>query len=649
MSDLFEHLRNEVLLCDGAMGSRLQQADLDVEIDYRGQENCSEILNLSRPDIVREIQLGFIAADADIILTNTFGGSPITLDEFDLGGQAHEINQRAAELAREALDAFHRDGITRYVLGDIGPGTKLPSLGQISYDELEAALAVQSAGLLAGGVDGIMIETVQDILQLKAAVNGARIAMAKAGREVPLITQVTVETTGTLLVGTDIAGAATTINALGVEAMGLNCATGPREMAEHVRWLSEQWPGIITVQPNAGLPELVDGNPSYPLAPEELADWSRRFVIEDGVNLVGGCCGTVTEHIKALGDMLESVGQEQSRARRPKPKARWSEWVPGIASLYGQVPYRQENAYLSIGERCNANGSKKFRLLQEAEDWDGCIAIGREQTKEGSHALDICTAFVGRDELSDMSDVVSRMRGSVHAPLVIDSTEYPVLEGALKLYAGKALINSINFEDGEEPAAKRLQLARKFGCGVIALTIDEEGMAKTTEDKVKLVHRLHDYAVNEHGMAPEAFLEFVHDIDFSPLQPTTGLEAALSALPGRKLIFTNADMPYSRKVLASLGVAHHFEHIYDIAAANYVPKPFPAAYETLTEVYEIEPAGAIFFEDIARNLVPAAALGMTTVWVRGDDNWVLPGNEDAEPDYETDDLVAWLDEALNGP
>ncbi|MDP6020964.1 MAG: methionine synthase [Alphaproteobacteria bacterium] len=510
MSDLFEHLRNEVLLCDGAMGSRLQQADLDVEIDYRGQENCSEILNLSRPDIVREIQLGFIAADADIILTNTFGGSPITLDEFDLGGQAHEINQRAAELAREALDAFHRDGITRYVLGDIGPGTKLPSLGQISYDELEAALAVQSAGLLAGGVDGIMIETVQDILQLKAAVNGARIAMAKAGREVPLITQVTVETTGTLLVGTDIAGAATTINALGVEAMGLNCATGPREMAEHVRWLSEQWPGIITVQPNAGLPELVDGNPSYPLAPEELADWSRRFVIEDGVNLVGGCCGTVTEHIKALGDMLESVGQEQSRARRPKPKARWSEWVPGIASLYGQVPYRQENAYLSIGERCNANGSKKFRLLQEAEDWDGCIAIGREQTKEGSHALDICTAFVGRDELSDMSDVVSRMRGSVHAPLVIDSTEYPVLEGALKLYAGKALINSINFEDGEEPAAKRLQLARKFGCGVIALTIDEEGMAKTTEDKVKLVHRLHDYAVNEHGMAPE-------DLLFDPL------------------------------------------------------------------------------------------------------------------------------------
>ncbi|MDP7549503.1 MAG: homocysteine S-methyltransferase family protein, partial [Alphaproteobacteria bacterium] len=506
MTNILEHLRQEVLLCDGAMGSRLQQADLDVDIDFWGQENCSEVLNLSRPDIVREIQRGFVGAGADILLTNTFGGSPITLSEFDLAERAHEINQRAAELARESLESFSRDGLQRYVLGDIGPGTKLPSLGQVDYDELEAALAVQTAGLLAGGVDGIMIETVQDIMQLKAAVNGARIAMAEAGREVPLITQVTVETTGTMLVGTDIAGAATVIHALGVQAIGLNCATGPREMAEHVRWLSEQWPGIISIQPNAGLPELVDGQPSYPLAPDELADWAHRFVVEDGVNLVGGCCGTVTTHIKALNDMLEGLGQ----GRRPKPTARQPEWVPGIASLYGQTPYRQENAYLSIGERCNANGSKKFRELQDAEDWDGCIAMGREQAKEGSHALDLCTAFVGRDELADMSAMVNRMRGAVHAPLVLDSTEFPVLEGALKLYGGKPLINSINFEDGEEPAAMRLALARKFGCGVIALTIDEDGMAKTTGDKVKLAHRLHDYAVNQHGLAPE-------DLLFDPL------------------------------------------------------------------------------------------------------------------------------------
>ncbi|MBT3330533.1 MAG: methionine synthase [Rhodospirillaceae bacterium] len=510
MTDLLEHLRQEVLLCDGAMGSRVQQADLDIEIDYWGQENCTEILNLSRPDIVREIQAGFVAAGSDILLTNTFGGSPITLAEFDLQDKTHEINKRAGELAREALGEFHRDGISRYVLGDIGPGTKLPSLGQIDYDELEAALAAQSAGLLAGGVDGIMIETVQDILQLKAAVNGARMAMAEAGRQVPLLTQITVETTGTMLVGTDIAGAATVINALGIDVMGLNCATGPREMAEHVRWLSEQWPGLITVQPNAGLPELVDGKPSYPLAAEELADWTRRFVIEDGVNLIGGCCGTITTHIKAMSEMLEALAKEQGQGRRPKPTARQPEWVPGIASLYGQIPYRQENAYLSIGERCNANGSKKFREFQDAEDWDGCVAMGREQAKEGSHALDLCTAFVGRDELADMSAMVSRMRGAVHAPLVIDSTEYPILEGALKLYGGKALINSINFEDGEEPAAKRLQLARKFGCGVIALTIDEVGMAKTTAEKVKLAHRLHDYAVNEHGLASE-------DLLFDPL------------------------------------------------------------------------------------------------------------------------------------
>ena len=506
MTDLFDHLRDEVLLCDGAMGSRLQQAELGIEIDYWGQENCSEVLNLSRPDIVREIQQGFVAAGSDILLTNTFGGSAITLAEFDLQDRTFEINKKAAELARESLEEFRRDGLSRYVLGDIGPGTKLPSLGQIDYDELEAGLALQSAGLLAGGVDGIMVETVQDIMQLKAAVNGARKAMADAGREVPLLTQITIETTGTLLVGTDIGGAATVIHALGVDAIGLNCATGPREMAEHIRWLSEQWPGIITVQPNAGLPELVDGNPSYPLTPDELVDWARRFVVEDGVNMVGGCCGTVTEHIKALNDMLEGLGA----GRRPKPVARQSEWVPGLASLYGQVPYRQENAYLSIGEKCNANGSRKFRELQEAEDWDGCIAIGREQVREGSHTLDLCTAFVGRDELADMSAIVNRMRGAVHAPLVIDSTEYPVLEGALKLYGGKPLINSINFEDGEEPAAMRLALARKFGCGVIALTIDEIGMAKTTADKVKLAHRLYDFAINRHGLAPQ-------DLLFDPL------------------------------------------------------------------------------------------------------------------------------------
>ncbi len=599
MTDILGHLREEVLLCDGAMGSRLQQAELDIEIDFWGQENCSEVLNLSRPDIIREIQQGFVAAGSDILLTNTFGGSSITLAEFDLQDRTFEINKRAAELAREAIAEFSRDGIQRYVLGDIGPGTKLPSLGQIDYDELEAGLQLQAAGLLAGGVDGIMVETVQDILQLKAAVNGARQAMAEAGRTVPILTQVTIETTGTLLVGTDIAGAATIIHALDIDAIGLNCATGPREMAEHVRWLSEQWPGIISIQPNAGLPELVDGRPSYPLTPEELSDWARRFVVEDGVNMVGGCCGTVTSHIKALNDMLEGLGS----GRRPKPSARQPEWVPGIASLYGHVPYRQENAYLSIGERCNANGSKKFRELQEAEDWDGCIAMGREQAKEGSHTLDICTAFVGRDELADMSAIVGRMRGAVHAPLVIDSTEYPVLEGAMKLYGGKALINSINFEDGEEPADKRLKLARKFGCGVIALTIDETGMAKTTEEKVKLAHRLHDFAVNRHGLAPE-------DLLFDPLTFTicTGndddrrlgletldaIERIAKELPECQIILGLSNIsfglkPAARQVLNSVYLQHALDrgmsgaivHLSKILPLHSIPEEEVKAAEDL--------------------------------------------------------------------
>ena len=282
----------------------------------------------------------------------------------------------------------------------------------------------------------------------------------------------TVETTGTLLVGADIAAAATIIHALDVPVIGLNCATGPREMAEHVKWLGENWPGHISVQPNAGLPELIDGRTHYPLTPRELAQWLERFVLEDGVGMIGGCCGTEAAHIAALDQMLRRIGRDRPR---PVPKARNAAWMPSVASLYGQVPLRQENAYLSIGERCNANGSRAFRRLQEAGDWDGCVEMGREQVKEGSHTLDVCTAFVGRDEIAEMNEVVSRMRGAINAPLVINSTEYPVLEAALKLYGGKPIINSINFEDGEEAADKRLKLAKRFGAAVIALTIDETG------------------------------------------------------------------------------------------------------------------------------------------------------------------------------
>jgi 5-methyltetrahydrofolate--homocysteine methyltransferase len=497
---LLDVLRDRVLLCDGGMGSRVQALTLDIERDYWGRENCTDVLCLSRPDLVREIHRGYFEAGADIVETNSFGGSPVTLGEFDLADRAFEINRVAGELAREAAESF-ADGRHRWVLGSLGPGTKLPSLGNIAYDALEAALTEQCRGLIAGGVDGILIETCQDTLQIKAAVNGAKIARAAAGTDTPVFVQVTVETTGTLLVGPDIAAATTVVHALDVPLMGLNCATGPQEMAEHVRWLGSNWPGLLSVQPNAGLPELVDGQTHYPLGAAELASWLERFVAEDGVNLIGGCCGTSIEHIAALDSMLKRRGEQ-----RPAPVPRTAVWVPSVASLYQAVPLRQENAIFAIGERCNANGSKKWRELQEKHDWDGCVAQGREQLGEGSHALDVCAAFVGRDEMGEMSEVIRRFTGSVNAPLVIDSTETPVLAAALKLHGGKPIINSINFEDGEGHATDRLKLAKQFGAAVIALTIDEVGMAKTAGEKLRIARRLVEFACGRHGLAQSDLL-----------------------------------------------------------------------------------------------------------------------------------------------
>ena len=492
---LLDALRDRVLLCDGGMGSRVQALPLDIERDYWNQENCTEVLNLSRPDLVRDIHYGYFEAGADMVETNTFGGSPITLAEFGLGDRAREINKTAAGLAREAAESFS-DGRHRWVVGSIGPGTKLPTLGNIAYDPLEAALAEQSRGLIAGGVDAILIETCQDTLQIKAAVNGAKIARAEAGTDTPIFVQVTVETTGTLLVGPDIAAAATVVHALDVPLIGLNCATGPQEMSEHVRWLAANWPGLLSVQPNAGLPELVDGRTRYPLDPEQMASWMERFIQEDGLNLIGGCCGTDVPHIQALDAMLRRRGD----GSRPAPVARRPVWVPSVASLYSQTALRQENSYFSIGERCNANGSKKWRELQEKGDWDGCVSVGREQAAEGSNSLDVCTAFVGRDEVAEMNEVITRFTSSVNSPLVIDSTEAIVLEAALRLHGGKPIINSINFEDGEDAARDRMVLAKKFGAAVIALTIDETGMAKTPEAKLAIARRLVEFACGKHGL-----------------------------------------------------------------------------------------------------------------------------------------------------
>jgi 5-methyltetrahydrofolate--homocysteine methyltransferase len=561
---LLDALRDTVLLCDGGMGSRVQALTLDIERDYWGRENCTDVLCLSRPDMVREIHRGYFEAGADMVETNTFGASAVTLGEFDLGERAFEINKIAGELAREAAESF-ADGRHRWVIGSIGPGTKLPSLGNIAYDPLEAALAEQSSGLIAGGVDAILIETCQDTLQIKAAVNGAKIARAAAGTDTPIFVQVTVETTGTLLVGPDIGAAAAVVHALDVPMLGLNCATGPQEMAEHVRWLAGNWPGMLSIQPNAGLPELVDGQTRYPLGAAEMASWIERFVAEDGVNLIGGCCGTSIEHIAALDAMLRRRG-----AFRPAPVARKPVWVPSVASMYQPVALRQENSYFSIGERCNANGSRKWRELQEKHDWDGCVSMGRDQIGEGSNSLDVCTAFVGRDEMYEMNEVIRRFTSSVNSPLVIDSTETPVIEAALKLHGGKPIINSINFEDGEQIAHERLLLAKKFGAAVIALTIDEVGMAKTAEQKLETARRLVDFACNQHGLPqsdllidPLTFTIATGNEDDRKLGQWTleGIRAIRDAFPDIQIILGLSNIsfglnPAARAVLNSVFLDH---------------------------------------------------------------------------------------------
>ncbi|ROR34450.1 methionine synthase [Inmirania thermothiophila] len=510
---LLERLRRRVLLADGGTGTFIQGRAWDVERDFLGHENCSEILNRTRPDFVAGLHRAYLEAGADCIETNTFGANHVVLGEFGLAGETRALNREAAAIARAEADRLSTPDWPRYVLGSMGPGTRLPSLGQIDYDALEASYREQALGLVEGGVDALLLETHQDLLTVKAAINGARAARVELGREaVPILVSVTVEATGTLLVGSDIGAALVSIAAMGVDGIGLNCATGPAEMAEHVRFLCARWPGPVSVMPNAGLPILVEGETRYPLTPEELALWQGRFVEEDGVNLIGGCCGTTPEHIARLRAMLDARSDPAPRPRRVEPE-------PAVASLYTAVPLRQENAVFAIGERCNANGSKRFRELLAAEDWDGLVGIAREQEREGSHALDVCVAYVGRDEARDMAELVSRLRAQVTVPLVLDSTDPAVLETALKLLGGKSVINSINFEDGEDRPAEILRLARRFGAAVIALTIDEAGMAKSVEDKLRIAERLHAFAVDRHGLPEE-------DLFFDPLTFTicTGME-----------------------------------------------------------------------------------------------------------------------------
>jgi len=495
-SDLFRTALSErVLVADGAMGTMLQAADPSMD-DFQGHEGCNEILNITRPDIVRGVHDEYFAVGVDAVETNTFGANWANLGEYDISDRIYELAEAGARIAAQAAARWSTPEHPRFVIGSMGPGTKLPSLGHVSFATLRDAYAEQARGLIDGGVDVLLIETSQDLLQAKAAVVGSRRALAAAGETLPVIVQVTVETTGTMLMGSEIGAALTALEPLGIDAIGLNCATGPAEMSEHLRHLSRHSRIPVTCMPNAGLPMLTKEGAAYPLSPEQLAAAHTQFVKEFGLSLVGGCCGTTPAHLAAV---VKAVGGAPIKARRPRPEH-------GVASLYSAVAFRQDTSFLSIGERTNANGSKAFKEAMLASRWDECVEIARNQTKDGAHLLDVCIDYVGRDGVQDMHEIVSRFATSSTLPLVLDSTEPAVVEAGLELLGGRAVVNSVNYEDGEGEGsrfARIMPVVKEHGAAVIALTIDEAGQARTREHKVAVASRLIKALTGEWGMNVE--------------------------------------------------------------------------------------------------------------------------------------------------
>ena len=479
---LLDAIKSRVVVADGAMGTMIQEASPSMD-DFQNYEGCNEILNVTRPDIISSIHAQYLKAGAEAIETNTFGANFANLAEYGIEDRIEELALAGAQVARQVADDFSTDEKPRYVLGSVGPGTKLPSLGHEKFSVLRDAYQKQCVGLLNGGVDAILIETAQDLLQAKSAVIGAKRAMKSLNIFVPIIVSVTIETTGTMLLGSEIGAALTALSALGIDSIGLNCATGPTEMSEHLRYLSKYSDLPVTVMPNAGLPILGAHGAHYPLTPSELAVAQLQFVNDYGAGLVGGCCGTTPAHIQAVAEAVSG--------KTPARPALIVE--PGLASLYQHQPFDQTMTYLSIGERTNANGSKAFREAMLAENWEECLEIARSQTREGAHLLDVCVDYVGRDGVRDARELVSRLATATTLPLVLDSTEPAVLEAGLECMGGRAMINSVNYEDGDGPTsrfARIMPLVVEHGAAVVALTIDEEGQARTADTKFAIADRL---------------------------------------------------------------------------------------------------------------------------------------------------------------
>ncbi len=515
-----------LVIFDGATGTNLQELGLGAT-DFGGPslEGCNEILCLTRPDAIAGLHQSFFDAGCDVVETDSFGSLPWVLAEYDIAGRARELARSAATIARDVADGYPGG---RWVAGSLGPGTKVVSLGQIGFTEMRDGYQEAATGLLEGGVDFLLVETVQDPLQAKAAMIGCRRAMEAAGRQVPLQVQVTIETTGRMLMGSEIAAALTTLDAMRPDVIGLNCATGPEEMGEHLRYLSAHCRVPISCQPNAGLPSVVDGKMHYDLTPAQLADYHRRFVTELGISVVGGCCGTTPAHLRAVVQGLAGLS----------PARRQPDFEPGCSSLYAHVPYDQAPSVLNVGERTNANGSKAFREAMLAKEWDACVALAKDAVRAGSHLIDVCVDYTGADGVSDMAEVAGRFATQSTLPLMLDSTESPVIECGLQRIGGKPFINSVNLEEGDEQGTrldKFLRLAREYGAAVVCTCIDTEGQARTAEWKLRAARAIHDLAVGRYGMRPEDLF-----FDALVLPVSTGMEESrrdgIETIEGIRLI-----------------------------------------------------------------------------------------------------------------
>ncbi|HET9187513.1 MAG TPA: methionine synthase, partial [Acidothermaceae bacterium] len=485
-------LSRRVVVADGAMGTMLQTFELDLD-DFEGHEGCNEILNVTRPDVVRAIHDAYFEVGSDAVETNTFGANAANLGEYGIADRIYELALAGTRIARDAADAWSTPEHPRFVLGSVGPGTKLPTLGHAPFAALRDAYQQEAAGLIEGGADAIIIETAQDLLQMKAAIIGAKRAMRAAHADLVLVAQVTIEATGTMLLGSEIGAALTALESLGVDLIGLNCATGPAEMGEHLRYLARHARLGLSCMPNAGLPVLGRDGATFPLTPDELADAHDSFTREHGLTLVGGCCGTTPAHIRQVVERVRGRGVAN---RKPLPEA-------GISSLYQHVPFRQDTSYLAIGERTNANGSKAFREAMIEGRFDDCVEVARAASRDGSHLIDVCVDYVGRDGVADMREIAGRFATASTLPIMLDSTEPPVIEAGLESLGGRCVINSVNFEDGEGPDsrfARVMPIVKEHGAAVVALTIDETGQARTPEHKVAVAERLIDTLTGQWGL-----------------------------------------------------------------------------------------------------------------------------------------------------